>query len=302
MIAILAAALLQDCRVEVRQKSPEVKLVVKAEKESSPGVLLVRRRVLTARDGALGEGWEDVQIGGADVEKDGLRAEITLSQPGLYHLVLGGSETTIAVSRAELAGWKNDLKLLRESAGRLEEMAAAIDQAGTPSGAQIAQWRNRLVQERERISKMDSAFHGSVRALRESVDRLFFYRTLLKLPQPPPGEAAGGYVAPPREKEEGGPTAAREVKPLRDIISREGALLIVEEVRLLVAPKEGSPAETRIVRWRDRAGAFAALRQAYESLGGFPELEPLLKEAQESPEPDDLLDRLRRERESLCKP
>jgi len=223
-----------------------------------------------------------------------------LPEPGVYGLHLGGSEARVAVSRSDMATWRNELDELRGFAQRLETIATEVDRIGRPSANQAAQIRKRLQQERERLAKVKSGFNAGLRAIEEALDRLFFYRSLLNIPDLPEGETVGGYTPPPKEKDGAGPTAVREVRWLRDVIAREGALLILEELRLVRTPTDET--EVRVLRWRDADKAVAALRKAHEILGGFPELGELLKEPPDASDPDDLPSRLRKLRASILRP
>ena len=301
MIAILCAALAQDLHTEILRKTPEALLVVRAPQKDGMDTVIVRRWIATARDGVLFETWLDVSADLAETERGALRAEISLAQAGTYEVVLGSSRAEIRVSRADLRSWKGDLDQLRRSIGRLEDIAAAIDQAGTPSAAQAELTAKRLRLEAERLQKMKTEFYGTRRALEGAVDGLRNYRTLVLLPPRPEGvnRDYGGRPAPPNPVER---KAAGEVKGLRDLLSREGMLVILDELALLVDPRPTSPGDVRILRWRDRAEALTTLRQGFDLLEGCPEVGSLLKDAQEGSVPEGLAARIRKEREALLKP
>lgn len=300
MIPILLAALLQDVQVEVKQKSPEVRLLLSGPAGNGPAILTVRRRVVTVHDGILGEGWADEQVDQADTEKGRLKGELELERPGVYDVALGASGARVVVSRADFAGWKAQVDALRAAARRLGEVAAAIDQAGTPSLRQAGQMRKQLQSERERLSKTKTDFTGSLRALQEGIDRLFYFRSMIKVPNVPEGETVPGYEDPkPRAKDEPGPTANDEVKGLLEVIGREGALIVLDELRLFL---ETDAREERVMRWKSREAALAALEQALAGLGGFVEIAELIKQAQQNVDPAALLAKAQGLRSGLFKP
>ena len=302
MIALLLAALTQDLKVEVLQKSPEVRLVVRGPKEWAADVAMIRQRTLEAREGRLEENWAEVSAELPPSERNATTAEITLNGPGLYQIVLGAGSVQVAVSRAEMQDWKNQLKSLRDAARRLELIATEIDQVKDPSPDQIARIRLRLQQERARMSKIGTELKASAKALEVAVDRLYYSRILSRLPSPPEGEALPGYGPAHKDKAGQESEVQKAAKALKDVIAREGALVIADELRLLLASDENPPGSLRILRWRDRAKALAVLRDAREALGEFPELERLLKEAQESRNSEELLIGLQGVREKICKP
>jgi hypothetical protein len=300
MIPVLLAALLQDVQVDVKQKSPEVRLSLSGPAGSGPAILTVRRRVVTVHDGILGEGWADEQVESAETEKGRLKGELELDRPGLYDIALGSSGARVIVSRADFAGWRAQIDALRASAKRLAEVAAAIDQAGTPSLRQAGQLRKQLQQERDRLTKAKSDFTGSLRALQEGVDRLFFFRSMIKVPNVPEGETVPGYEDPkPRAKDDPGPMAREEVRGLLDVIAREGALIIVDELRFFL---ETDVAAERVVRWKSRDAALIALQQALEGIGGFPGIAELIRQMQQNAEPAAMLARSQELRADLFKP
>src|SRR6185369_3187757 len=136
------------------------------------------------------------------------------------------------------------------------------------------------------------------------VDRLYYSRPLVGLPAAPPGDAVPGYGSQPRNNDREAPrwSAVTEVQALRELIVREGALILLEELRLLLAPDDRSLGAQRVLRWRDRSRALEALQDARESLGELPELEKLLKDAQGGQNEGELWERVSCLKGKVCKP
>jgi hypothetical protein len=301
MMALLLA-LVQDVTVDVRQKAPEVRLVVRSPRDWPVDAAMIRQWTLEAWDGRFEESWAELSAVLPSSDPHATTAEVSLARPGLYQIQMGAGSVSVAVSRSEMKSWKDDVKALRDAARRLEQVAAEIDQAKDPSAAQIAKIRLRLGQERARISKLGIELRASAKALEIAVDRLYYGRTLSRLPAPPQETALPGYGAAPQEKAGQESDVLRATKSLRDLIDREGALILADELRLLLASPETPKGLLRVVRWRDSSQALVALRDAREALGDFPELETLLKEAQEGRSSAEIGARLQKLRDGIVKP
>jgi hypothetical protein len=300
MIVLLIAVFAQ-IQTEVREKTAEVRIFLRVKGSDPDPVVSVRRRVATARDGAMGESWAESAGVPAEAQRGELRAELTLPHPGTYRVEFGGDSVQVRVSRTELRAWKEDLDQLRAIIRRLEEIAEAIDQAGaTPPRSLVASLRRRLAGDRDKIRRMGPDFHATSRVLEEVIDALYTYRSFVALPARPPEQAKTGYDGRPVEKKDE-ETACAMVKPLRGLLAREGALLLLEELDLLLPLSRPDPAEVRIVRWRDRSRAIEELRKGCQALESFPGIDALLRDALGGAEPDALRPRLEKEREALLK-
>lgn len=290
MIALLCAMLAQELGVDVLEKSPEVRILVRLKGADPDSVVTVQRRVAMGRDGGLSETWTEVSAGLAEAG----RAEVVLPLPGTYRVSVGATSVQVAVSRVNLRSWKKDLDQLRESVRRLEKAAEFIDQAGSPTASQAAQVRRSLTLERDQVHRVRPEFHATLRMLEESVDRLITFRTLVKLVERP--ETAKGYDGRPIERKETPETARAELKGLPEVLTSEAALLLLDELALFLSP---GPQEVRILRWRDRGEAVEALRKAIDELGGFPGISAILKEARDGAELETLRPKLEQERAAL---
>jgi len=304
MMTLLLAALVQDLKVEVREKSPEVRLALQGPKEWAADAAMIRQCTLEARDGKLEESWAELSAELPSSERNATSAEVSLSRPGLYQIVLGSGEVRVAVSRSEMKTWKDDVRTLRDAARRLEQMAAEIGRMKDPSPEQIARVRLRLQQERGKIARIRTDLMASRKALDVGVDRLYYCATLSRLPAAPGGETLPGYGASPKEKDRESQESEvlQLARSFQELITREGAVIIVDELRLLLPSGETSPGPLKILRWRDPARALGTLREAREALGECPELEALLRDAQEGRHSDEIVGRLQGLREKLCKP
>jgi hypothetical protein len=304
MMALLLAALVQDLKVEVREKSPEVRLLLRGPKEWAADAAMVRQYTLEARDGKLEESWAEVSAELPSSERNATSADVTLSRPGLYKIVLGSGEVRVAVSRSEMKTWKDDVRTLRDAARRLEQVAAEIDRMKDPSPEQIARVRLRLQHERGKIAKLRTELTASRKALDVAVDRLYYSATLSRLPAAPGDETLPGYGAPPKEKDREGQESEilRLARSVQDLITREGAVVIADELKLLLPSGENPSGPLKILNWRDPVRALGTLREAREALGDCPELEDLLRDAQEGRHSDEIVVRLQGLREKLCKP
>jgi hypothetical protein len=300
MIATLLAVLAQ-IQTELREKTPEVRILLRVKGSDPDPVVSVRRRVATARDGAMGESWADSAGLLAEAQRGELRAELTLPHAGTYRVEFGRDSVQVRVSRTELRAWKEDVDQLRAIIRRLEEVAEAIDQAGaTPPRSLVSLLRRRLAGERDKMRRLGPDFYATPRVLEEMIDALYTYRSFVALPARPSEEAKKGYDGRPVEHKDDA-AACSMVKPLREILSHEGALLLLEELDLLLPLSRPDPAEVRIVRWRDRARAIEELRKCCQALETLPGIDALLQDALGGAEPDALRPRLEKEREALLK-
>jgi len=292
MIALLCAMLAQELGVEILEKSPEVRILVRMKTADPDAVVTVQRRVAMGRDGALSEAWAEVSTGLVEAG----RAEVVLPQPGTYRVSVGAASVQVQISRLNLRAWKKDFDQLQESVRRLEKAADFIDQAGSPTPSQTVQVRRSLALEREQLRRNRPEFHAVLRMLEEGVDRLTTFRTLVKLVERP--ESEKGYDGRPIERKETPETAREELKGLREVLTREAALLLLDELALFLSP---APQEVRILRWRDRGEAIEALRNAIDELGGFPGISAILKDAREGGEVETLRPRVEQERATLLR-
>lgn len=298
-MSLLAVALfLQSPEVEVKQKTPDVRLVVTAD-GTGLGALVVRKRSAALHSGAMIETWSDEtsSLAGADTQK--LKAEVKLSRPGTYELSLGPGSARVSISRASFSGWAEEVDSLRDTARKLQQIAGQIDAAKSPSGQQVLGWRQRLMAERQKIIKLKSDFTATHQALMDGIDRLYFHYSLLKVPDIPDGPVPEGYEPPQRKTgTDVNFPAANEVKDLLEIIKREATLKLVDELRVMI---EADDREVRVVRWARPAEAYKGLREAHDVAGGPEELGDLLKEAQEGADPAGVLARAVKLRSTLVK-
>lgn len=274
----LALALLQDLDLRVTRTHPEVTLSVATDEP-----VIVRRRAYWFEGGRIVETW---------IEESGTleASEVKLSGPGHFEIAAGGRRARISVTHDGFAAWDRQVRTLREGAQRLSELAAQIDRTPGPTREQIRAWRKKLQAERERLAALQTEFTASRRALEDAVDRLYFFRTLLADTGRPDEEALGLYQAPAKvEKPAKAATAADEIRPMLEILPRETALVLVDEL-LQLAQTAGH----RVVRWNNIPAACDAILKICPE-----DFKPLVQEVREGA--DGIADKLRQRRAQLLK-
>ncbi len=296
---VLLSLLLQGAEIEVKQKAPEVRLAVTAD-GGGFGALVVRKRNAGISQGVMIETWTDETSSLAGAQNNRLRAEVKLARPGTYELSLGAGSARVAISRANLGGWSEEVDSLRDTVRKLQQIAAQIDSNKSPSRQQVVAWRGVLMAERVKIIRLKSEFTATHQAIMDGIDRLYFHYSLLKVPDvPEDGPVPEGYEPPVRKTANDATfPAVDEVKNLKEVLRREATLKLADEARLLL---DTSDKEIRVVRWARMADAWRSLRDAGALSEAPEELLEIVKEAEKGADPAALLPRLAGLRSTLVK-
>jgi hypothetical protein len=260
-------------RVEVKQKTPQVRVEVRAD-PLPPGqapILRVRHRVTTMFGLALDEvGVEEIHRM-ATSPRGELAAGVTLAKPGVYEFSLGVfPPVRMAISRTGFGGWDAELGKLRKVIQKLSEIAVEIDKVSSPSDGEIARWRGRLLGEKTTLTRLRTEFTASELALQHAFDGVYYHPKLLGMDFGGNADLLESYGTSTSKFHTASDPTFEHVAELSDVVLREGALKILEELGLLLAEHKE---EIRVMRWDERGEAWEELEKARAALGEYPEVE-----------------------------
>lgn len=292
----------REMGIEVRPGPREVRVVLSKGKDADVPAVRVRRRAatmvgtLTGR--RLSEVWKQETLTLASGRVQTWRSELTFQRPGRYAFSLGRSEGELGISRAGFDGWERQLAELRDAADRLERVARGVDAVKAPTLRQMDQLQREVQAERAKLERLRTEFEASAEAFRDALDRLQHQWVLLRAPKMSAADVEA-YKAQEPEVEVAQRSALDQVRGLKELVLREGTLIVVDELALLL--EEEDPRK-RVIFWRSREAALDAARKACEQLGELPELAALVGKAREKAEPDAAVrERLAALRQTLLK-